>query len=40
MVGLYEWILKKSFVRVWLGLVWLRVGAGGGVYTVINLLIP
>ena len=37
---IFEWILKTSFVRVWPGLIWLRTGTGGGVYTVINLLVP
>ena len=23
-------ILKKSFARAWIGLVWLRIGTGGG----------
>jgi hypothetical protein len=27
---IFKWIIKKSFVRVWLGLVWLKIGTGGG----------
>jgi hypothetical protein len=27
---IFEWIVKMSFVRMWLGLVWLKIGTGGG----------
>jgi hypothetical protein len=25
-----KWILKKCGVKVWTGLIWLRIGTGGG----------